>query len=466
MTTNEIVELRGRQAEVSFDVRSGELRPARSHLPTPVRFVWAGAELALTDAELDVDDGKLVLKIFEGVMGPDDVARRRDILNQPSRLELADKTTVAAAFTHVSRAGATKRRDGTKLGGVEIHLYGWEWLPTDSSALIFVGEIRGLNRPPGDNLSLKRATEFSAGHLRLAGALSWHLIRAEESCWAVASFGAEQPTTQAARDDLFALDFVAGRSLDIQVLWAVNSSGGIVGALGTGRARPITHRHRVPFPDGGVERSAWAAPFFRLLAAEVRRSRFPISMAITGYLDGLRGHIHGGYLLAQAALEAFCKASTPPDSKEPLVKSCKDWEKWVKANTPEIAKFARADEDATMLLNKLRSTATQRPTSKVVQKAFAGWAIDLPKLVVDEVGKRNISAHDFLMFNEADPDIQAAADRVDMIQMLLAAAIAKRIGYSGPLAGWQRGNDGALLVPDFLKWAEIMEARTQYRCAR
>jgi hypothetical protein len=66
------------------------------------------------------------------------------------------------------------------------------------------------------------------------------------------------------------------------------------------------------------------------------------------------------------------------------------------------------------------------------------------------------------MFDELRGDVQNAADRVDMIQMLLAAAIAKHTGYAGPIVGWERDNMGALRVPDFWKWEESEAAKRAY----
>ncbi len=69
------------------------------------------------------------------------------------------------------------------------------------------------------------------------------------------------------------------------------------------------------------------------------------------------------------------------------------------------------------------------------------------------------------MFDELNGDIQEAADRVDMIQTLLAGAIAKHTGYGGPIVGWQRDEMGALQVPDFWQWGELEEACQGFECA-
>lgn len=462
----EPVQLTGRLAEVSLAVSYGGLRPSPTALPKPTRLIWAGVDLALEDAELSLAGHELTFRVFRGTSGPYELFNMMHVLNKPARLELADGTTLSAARAHLHHMGATTRNDGSTSGGVEFELDAWEWLPREVSRLVFVGEVHELPRPPGDNLLLRDGPSSSRGHLRVMGTLLWHLLSVGRSCWAVVSFQEAVPTAASVRTDLVALDFVCGRSLGVPVLWAIDEATNVVGAVGPGRPPPITHRHRIPFPHGVFERSNWAEPLFRLVSAEIANDDEAVSMAITGYLDGLRGHIHGGYLLAQTALEAFCKRSMAKESLPSLVTSGRDWNRWVNEHAPEIALFARTNEDADVLLNKLRSSAIQRPTSKVVETAFAHWSINLPKRVLGEIGMRNSSAHDFTMFDEAGGDIQAAADRVDLVQMLLAAAIAVRIGYTGPIVGWERDSRGHLQIPDFWATSAIAEATTSYECAR
>lgn len=127
---------------------------------------------------------------------------------------------------------------------------------------------------------------------------------------------------------------------------------------------------------------------------------------------------------------------------------------------------ATSPESAVVLLNKLNHNVFQPPSTKTVQRAFENWSITLPRHVLDEVGLRNPTAHDFLMIDEASGDFQKAADRTDMIQMLLAAAIAKHVGFPGPIVGWERDDQGYLQVPKFWSWSEIEEANIDHVCSR
>ena len=139
------------------------------------------------------------------------------------------------------------------------------------------------------------------------------------------------------------------------------------------------------------------------------------------------------------------------------------WRLWVDEHETEVAELARSSDDYTILLNKLRDNIFQRPTGEVVEEAFKHWKVNLPKATVKEIGKRNPSAHKFTMFDEIRGDIQVAADRVNMIQMLLAGAIAKHIGYTGPVVGWERDRFGRLTVPPF--WPSLENSAAKVRFA-
>jgi hypothetical protein len=455
----------GRLAEISLATWRDDLRAGRDPLPIPIRLRWADLDLALADAELTLVHGTLLLKIFGG--GLMEIRRKFGVLNKPSEVTLADGTTLTAVLTHLRTFGSTTRRDGSESGGAVLELDAWEWLPSNTSGLTFWGAFDGLDKPPNSNLVLHAGDSWSSEHLRLKGRLQWHLIKSRRGCIAVVVFPG-RPTGAAVRTDLAALDFVAGSSLDVPVLWALDREQRTVGAIGPGCPRPITHRSRSPVPDQLDSEACWEAPLFEALAAHTRMEDPHVSTAITGYLDGLRGHIHGGYLLAQVALEAFCKATVGKGKGKPspLVKSTTAWQAFVKLQQSEVKKHAHNDVDAQILLNKLQYNVFQRPTGEVVVRAFDEWKVALPTNVRKEIAKRNTSAHDFVMFDEVAGNLQDAADRVDMVQMLLAAALAKRIGYTGPIVGWERDTRGALKVPEFWTWSTSRAAEARFLCAR
>jgi hypothetical protein len=413
------------------------------------------------------DDGTLILKVFDGgPSGPAGLGERMGRLNEPGKLTLEDGTTITTPLAHLTRRGNLKRRDGRSRGGAQVEFDSWQWLPHATDGLVFVAALPKLRGVPGDNLLLQKAEHvWCRGHFRGQGCFAWHLLDFDGDHFALAEPATGSIDADAMAGDLLALDFVAGEALDVSVMWAVNRDGAVVGAISTGRPEKDTHRRLSPVPTGNRVDSCWAAPFFRLLSERVAADQGPaVTTAIAGYKDGLRGHIHGEYLLGQVALEAFCRAVVSAAKVLPLLQSTEDWRAWLLPQETKIKSFASSDEDARVLWNRLNYNVIERPSGDRVKRAFSQWGIELPAPVLQEIGKRNPVAHDYLMFDEVSGDVQEAADRVDMIQMLLAGALAKHIGYGGPVVGWERDRYGHLKVPDFWPSESLKEADDCFVC--
>jgi hypothetical protein len=213
----------------------------------------------------------------------------------------------------------------------------------------------------------------------------------------------------------------------------------------------------------------WSAELFTRIATSLNPDAKALNIAIAGYLDALVGHIHGQYRDAQTALEASCKAVTPSEKSQPLVRSIKEWQKWIDTRETEITALARNDDDAHLLLQKLRRSGFQRPTGKIVEQCFTGWSIALPADVIEEIERRNPAIHRYVMLDEATDDLRSAGRRINMIQMMLSAVVAKLTGYDGPLVGWAEDGLGNLLVPDF--WTtrtndHVGDSTKRYACRR
>jgi hypothetical protein len=148
----------------------------------------------------------------------------------------------------------------------------------------------------------------------------------------------------------------------------------------------------------------------------------------------------------------------------PLVSSTKDWHAWVQQKSDDIRALARTGDDGRILVKKLKDNVIERPVGEVVERAYAHWGISLPEDVLKEIARRSQVAHKFEMVDNVADDIQAAAQRVDVIQTLLAGAIAKQVGFLGPIVGWERDDSGHLQVPRFWKWSEVEESTTIFEC--
>jgi hypothetical protein len=105
--------------------------------------------------------------------------------------------------------------------------------------------------------------------------------------------------------------------------------------------------------------------------------------------------------------------------------------------------------------------AQQAPSTDRVLTALKHFGLTVPKVALDEVGRRNVVAHRYLMAVESTADWQELADRVAIVQTLLVAVLAKRVGFEGPIVGWEWAH-GRLKIPDWWPWKRLDEARRHY----
>jgi hypothetical protein len=441
------------------------LRPALSAFPRPVALTWAEEKNALDDAELFIEEEQLTLRAFGGSpLGPEWLAEHMFAINQPASVELEDGSLVTARFAHANARGALKRQDGSLYAGAQIELDAWSWTRENMRDLVLFSPLSGRKRAPGHNLLVQDGSRWNSSNLRLEGQLNWHILSDRKSAFLLGAPPSGEAHFERLLTDLMVMDFVAGQSLDVQALWYVDPSGKVVGGIGTGRPRPTTYRRRSPVPNGVVVEACWAAPMFRSVVEALAKSDVPVTIALAGYMDGLRGHLHSEYLLGQVALEAFCRKVTPKE--DGLVRSVDEWRAWISDHQAEIEALATSKDAAAFLLSKLNHNVFQGSATKVVQKAFESWGVPLPKQVLREVSKRNPTAHEYVMFDEDNGDVQEAADRVSLVQTLLAAAVAKHVGYTGPISGWETDRRGEPTVPEFWPFEDLPEARRLFICSR
>jgi hypothetical protein len=357
------------------------------------------------------------------------------------------------------------RSNGHAGAGIELDANCWHWKPADPAQVVYVGALDGSVRPPGANLVMRSTGAFDALHFRGQGTFTWHLLRTRDGLIAALDPGTPALGVTSVLNDLFALEFVMGASIDVPLLVAYDRAGSLRGALALGRLGPATRDERCPVPNAYDEPGCWAAPLFSRAAIAVARDK-GLDVAIAGYLDALRGHIHGGYLLAQVALEVFCKSTQAGSAEPSLVKSQIDWKAWISSHQGEIQALADGPTAAATLMNKLLHNVIEAPKGRAVTSAFSHWGIALPPILRQEIGLRNRSAHEFYMFDETNGDVQKAADRVDRVQTLLTAAISSHVGYTGPIVGWERDNSGWLQPATFWTQIDMREAHERFVCQR
>lgn len=454
----EVVPLEGDFADLTLQIALGELSVPSAAFPGVRRVHWRGLDIEPEDASIRLDGPAMVIDSRVRPATFRAVARGRDA--SVATVELNDGSSILGTC-QIARRSMSVRVDSPATAGLEFRLYEWDWNP-DVAGGFLVAQVGSIPKLVEDNLSVEASDRASSMHLRVHGHAVWHIVTLGTGHVAIVDSNGTTPGKL--RLDLQALEFVLGGEVDVTTLWKVNENGTVLGAVDLARPSPSTHNRRPPVPWGPAVRKCWVAPLFKGVSRALEHDKI-VQIAVSGYLDSLSGHPHSAYLLAQVALEAACKRWHKSPSST-LVSNPAAWEKWVDGHAEEIALYARTTDAAKYLLKKLKSGAIQGATSEVVEAAFRAAGIDLSEKVLKEVVKRNSVAHDYYMYDENDEafDIQMALDRTHVIQALLAAVVARRSGYDGPLAGWTRDDSGGLEPAEFWKSKPVPEALLFYRC--
>jgi hypothetical protein len=88
MNTGHETLVTGTLADLSLAVIFDGLRPSVPGLPKPTALKWGPIDIKLQDAELQAVRGRLILRVFDGAMGPPELFRYRS--NESASLLLAD----------------------------------------------------------------------------------------------------------------------------------------------------------------------------------------------------------------------------------------------------------------------------------------------------------------------------------------------------------------------------------------
>ncbi len=259
-----------------------------------------------------------------------------------------------------------------------------------------------------------------------------------------------------------ALELALGQNIPMGHAVAVDDAHNVVGAAGLSFDHEARSDSRCPVPSEPASIEFWIPSFFRAVAQRMSADGLasPVVLASAAYLDSLPARLDTSYLLSQVALEAFCDATRPARDSASLVSDRKAWLEFVGEHEAQVRSLARDEASAAMLLNKLRDSVPRPPSTRTVEAAFAAMGVDVPPEALAEVAGRNKAAHRYRMSREEGRDWQGDVGRIDVVHTLLIAAIARHVGYDGPIVGWGRGKYNERLVPAWWSVADAASAHT------
>lgn len=315
----------------------------------------------------------------------------------------------------------------------------WTW-KTGCTPVAWVGRLGGSEIRSG-NLETGAGTPWRGDGLLLAGGgLRWQLWPARSA--PAGSDASSVFVLDASAGDvdhgrilrqLGLLEFVLGSQLRLGQIIGVDEDGRAVAALGIGYDR--THRmarQRCPVPHwrglGWCREALFQAVADHVEAAGDADFTYLLRQS---YVESLGGNIDVMYLACQVALEAFAKSARKPQANEDLAPK-KAWARWCKEQEPAVRSLAVDGSAADKLVGKLFQ-ARKRPTTMAVIDFFEEHDRALPMEIVDELRLRNDVAHGLVMSQGVDRNLYEDSRRLEVIQMVMVAALALHVGYRGPI---------------------------------
>ena len=372
----------------------------------------------------------------------------------------------------------------TRDAGPRVTLLANDWCVRreEGPPCLWVAGIEGTGSLENEfegNLCIYTPTSASAGHLRLQGKYSYYVLHRErkEQCpewwrepvdkyeWFLAIHPEKSPSAVdagEARIDFLILQVVLGRPLKIENLYGLNEAGEVV-AIASGNYGTVQVRTK---PEVVVPRlltaDPWVPLFFELLARAWRQRpgvRFYVPLQY--YLDSLTDHMEGSYTSLQVALEAFAYEVRTAQTRDPLVADSGRWTDWV-ASVEDHVRTLAAEGKADKLIRKLKSSTPQPPAGEVVEEAFEQFQIPFTDAMSVEIRGRHKAVHAATMFKgaPAEIDVERQAHRLALLRSMLVALVAKVVGYSGPIVGWERNETRRWGPPPPTWWPPAEAAQT------
>jgi hypothetical protein len=272
---------------------------------------------------------------------------------------------------------------------------------------------------------------------------------------------------EAVATDFMALQFALGRPLVLETLVGTDADLKPVSAMGLRLGVRGTGGHRCPVPERLDTTIQWQAALFQRVAqAQCGQGVDTLTVPLGAYLDGIASHIDLAYLAAQVGLEAFATRIVRDVARQPIVKSSSEWLRWVKANEDAISEHAVDADAARKLLGKINN-AHHGATGERVEAALRLHQLAVPEEVVEEIRRRSRSVHGYVMAGVGgERDIIKDVDRRDIVLTLLAALVAKHVGFDGPIVGWARDERGNPAVPAWWPHRGLAAPSVRFLCER
>ena len=239
---------------------------------------------------------------------------------------------------------------------------------------------------------------------------------------------------------MYALEFALGQSLRIGVLHGVDENGDVVGYC-SGNNQPFD-------PAIGDVNSAvpvdepWAALLFQALSKDLATSD-SLVVPIRWYVESLLTHIDGEYVGLHIALGSIARTILARKDAQGgrLIVGPQPWSLWLERQREAlicIAEPGRADA-----LFAQVDDARRPSVEWSVGCAFEMMGLTISDEMSEELRRRSqVFTEGKLVDMQEALSLDALMTRVKIVRCMVAALVAKAIGYQGAIQGWERDPSG------------------------
>lgn len=437
----------------------------------PRTLVWGGRDLGSVGHRLHVEGNELRLELVSQRPAEGAAFARRpfeELWKQPLEGTTEDGWTFTAKQAYVTSWTASGRgREREQL--VSVCGRDWTLVGEAGRSQFWVGEISGEPRVYLGNLILSAGrSAFSRGHYLFAGPDCDYALVAqgrEKDRWllVVHERSAGVLTHEILRRDMIAISFALGSALGLGHVWSVDADLRLRAVLGgdiASRTRKgMTEEAPVPSTnDLNALPAVMFEKFASYLAARTNEENAQPVLACWYYLESLAEASAEGALI-KIALAAVVMARHVLKNDVALVVDRPGFLAWLAASEDTVAALEHP-ERAAMLRAQLVG-GWEASASSAIRIALASAGVGVPREIADA-----LTAAEQALSGQPGADMQFYKNFA-RLRSVLAALVARAVGYTGRIAGWERAGEYSFFEPAPADWwpADETVSATAYRAA-
>ncbi|XXX77674.1 hypothetical protein WMF30_02700 [Sorangium sp. So ce134] len=454
-------------------------RLARGWTPPPARprpvgtFIWGGENLTNLARKIVLEGPRLIVECdIESALGRILGDNMESLNNQPFSGTTSDGAEFAAEIggssIHVSTSVGPK---GAKRSGT-MSVSGYDGFIMTNPAPLWVAKLalQNLHGAGATNLTIETPSGWERKHLCLSGSrYTYYIVRSRglssDLFYLVVDIGDEaRPERRTFINDVHALRFALGQALRIGALDGVNGHGEIVGhvtGFGDITTKESLGRVAPPVPVHHID-GVWVSPLFRALSRELA-SNDTLLVPISWYVDSLLGHLDGEYVGLQVALGSLARTILERKTTQEyrLIQRPAQWALWIEQQRTHLESIAEPGY-AEALIEQVRNASTPN-VEWSVRRAFEELDLKLLPEMEEELRQRaTVLASGEISRSAEARDVNTLVTRVEVVRCMVAALVARAIGYAGAIQGWRSGAGGYDGTADWFPTAEQAQKEAEH----